>query len=173
MAGPRCRHLIRWYDNIPVLSWLVLRARCRDCGGPISARYPAVEALVAAVFVALAFAEPITMGANLPEPMAAVFGRRSPWPCRHSACKRCFRCGACMPIIALWCTLVSAALIGYDGKRSPWGLFLPALLVGIVARSCCSNCVPFRSWDRCTRLPGWPRPATPRPGWRWVRRSDC
>ena len=42
-ACPNCHHPIRWWDNIPVVSWLVLRAKCRDCGEPISARYPAVE----------------------------------------------------------------------------------------------------------------------------------
>ncbi len=42
---PRCGMPIRWYDNVPILSWLALRARCRACGARISARYPAVEAL--------------------------------------------------------------------------------------------------------------------------------
>ena len=42
---PRCRSQIAWYDNVPVLSWLVLRARCRSCGAHISARYPLVELL--------------------------------------------------------------------------------------------------------------------------------
>ena len=40
---PRCAAPIAWYDNIPLLSWLLLRARCRSCGGSISARYPLVE----------------------------------------------------------------------------------------------------------------------------------
>ncbi|UQZ90779.1 prepilin peptidase [Deltaproteobacteria bacterium Smac51] len=40
---PVCGKPIRWYDNIPVLSWLILKARCRDCGEPIGARYPLVE----------------------------------------------------------------------------------------------------------------------------------
>lgn len=40
---PACGSGIRWYDNVPVLSWLLLRARCRDCGTPISAVYPLVE----------------------------------------------------------------------------------------------------------------------------------
>ena len=40
---PHCSHTIRWYDNLPVLSYLVLRRRCRDCGAAISWRYPAVE----------------------------------------------------------------------------------------------------------------------------------
>ncbi len=40
---PRCNTAIRWYDNIPVLSWLALRGRCRECGEPISMQYPLVE----------------------------------------------------------------------------------------------------------------------------------
>jgi leader peptidase (prepilin peptidase)/N-methyltransferase len=40
---PKCETTIAWYDNIPVVSWLVLRARCRQCGEPISWRYPLVE----------------------------------------------------------------------------------------------------------------------------------
>lgn len=48
---PRCGQGIRWYDNLPILSWLLLRARCRRCRAPISARYPAVEALTALLFV--------------------------------------------------------------------------------------------------------------------------
>lgn len=46
-----CAHELAWYDNIPLLSWLVLRGRCRHCGASIPARYPAVE-LVTALLVA-------------------------------------------------------------------------------------------------------------------------
>jgi len=47
---PGCGTPIRPYDNIPVLSWLLLRGRCRACGEPISARYPLVEAATGALF---------------------------------------------------------------------------------------------------------------------------
>lgn len=43
---PECGAGIRWYDNIPLLSWMMLRARCRDCKAAISWRYPAVELAV-------------------------------------------------------------------------------------------------------------------------------
>jgi len=46
-----CGHEIAWHDNVPLVSWLVLRGRCRSCGGSIPARYPAVE-LVTALLVA-------------------------------------------------------------------------------------------------------------------------
>jgi leader peptidase (prepilin peptidase)/N-methyltransferase len=49
---PHCQHAIRWYDNLPVVSWLRLRGRCRDCGAPIAFRYTAVELLTAALFLA-------------------------------------------------------------------------------------------------------------------------
>jgi leader peptidase (prepilin peptidase)/N-methyltransferase len=51
-ACPACKRPIRPYDNIPVLSWLMLRGRCRDCGTPISPRYAVVELLTAALFLA-------------------------------------------------------------------------------------------------------------------------
>lgn len=48
-ACPRCGHSITALENVPVLSWLALRGRCRGCKAPISARYPAVEALAGAL----------------------------------------------------------------------------------------------------------------------------
>jgi leader peptidase (prepilin peptidase)/N-methyltransferase len=49
---PKCQTPIRWHDNIPVLSWILLRGRCRHCGRAISWRYPAVELLTALLFLA-------------------------------------------------------------------------------------------------------------------------
>lgn len=49
-ACPACGHRIRPRDNVPVLSWLILRGRCRDCGASISWRYPAVELGTAVAF---------------------------------------------------------------------------------------------------------------------------
>jgi leader peptidase (prepilin peptidase)/N-methyltransferase len=51
---PRCRTPIRWWDNLPVVSWLLLRGRCRSCGLPIGARYPAIELANALLWLALA-----------------------------------------------------------------------------------------------------------------------
>jgi len=51
---PRCATPIRAVDNIPVVSWILLRGRCRSCALPISARYPIVELLVGLLFFAIA-----------------------------------------------------------------------------------------------------------------------
>lgn len=49
---PHCGHQLAWYENIPVVSWLFLRARCRACKAPISPRYVLVELLTGALFFA-------------------------------------------------------------------------------------------------------------------------
>jgi leader peptidase (prepilin peptidase)/N-methyltransferase len=50
-ACPHCKHAVRFYDNVPVLSWLILRGRCRDCKAPISPRYLVIELLTALLFL--------------------------------------------------------------------------------------------------------------------------
>jgi leader peptidase (prepilin peptidase)/N-methyltransferase len=50
-ACPKCGNAIKPYDNIPIVSWLVLRGKCRNCSEPISFRYPAVELLTALLFL--------------------------------------------------------------------------------------------------------------------------
>lgn len=61
---PSCGHRIRWYENIPVVSYLVLRGKCSACKAPISMRYPAIELLTALLFAACAVhfgAQPTTL----------------------------------------------------------------------------------------------------------------
>lgn len=69
---PSCESQIRPWDNVPLLSWLVLRGRCRHCGERISPRYPLVEALTAAVFVAVALVRGVDTGLLLELPFAAM-----------------------------------------------------------------------------------------------------
>lgn len=49
-ACPHCGHAISWYENVPLLSWLLLRGRCAHCGAAITKRYPLVEALTGLLF---------------------------------------------------------------------------------------------------------------------------
>ena len=51
---PGCGGPIAWYDNVPLLSWVLLRGRCRECRQPISIQYPAVELIAAGIWVGMA-----------------------------------------------------------------------------------------------------------------------
>ena len=109
---PKCGHAIRWYDNLPVLGWLLLRGRCRDCDAAISWRYPAVEALSAGLWISALLVWP-GAGGGLPDLWL-------PW--------------AGLPLIALLLPLV---LIDLDHLWLPeplcrWGVVL-GLLVSTAA----------------------------------------
>jgi leader peptidase (prepilin peptidase) / N-methyltransferase len=103
---PKCGQLIRWYDNVPILGWLMLRGRCRQCHNPISLRYPAVEGLVAVMFAGMALLE-MPPVANLQLFVTCPF---------H---------------LLLLCTLICAGLIEWDGHQPPLSLYLPALVGGV------------------------------------------
>ena len=60
-ACTNCGKAIAWYDNIPVLSWLILGGKCRECATPISFQYPLVEALTALILVGLCFVFGLTL----------------------------------------------------------------------------------------------------------------
>ena len=66
---PGCNQPIRWFDNIPVVSYLALRGRCRNCGQHISAQYPLVELFVALIWLGAA----IRFGATIETVRSAVF----------------------------------------------------------------------------------------------------
>lgn len=61
-ACPHCNHQIRWYENIPLLSYLVLRGRCSNCKAGISWRYPLVELLTALLCLGVALTLPPSFG---------------------------------------------------------------------------------------------------------------
>jgi leader peptidase (prepilin peptidase)/N-methyltransferase len=67
-----CGHEIRWYDNVPLVSWLVLRGRCRDCGVRIPAVYPAVELLTALLIAGCVLAFGVTFEAAIASFFCAV-----------------------------------------------------------------------------------------------------
>jgi leader peptidase (prepilin peptidase)/N-methyltransferase len=67
---PQCGTTIAWYDNVPIVSWLVLRGRCRHCRAPISIQYPLIEAATAALWAGAVW----HYGASWDAVAAAVFG---------------------------------------------------------------------------------------------------
>lgn len=67
---PKCERPVAWYDNLPVISWILLRARCRGCGLPISWQYPLVELLVGIGWLASV----VAFGPSFEAMRVAVFG---------------------------------------------------------------------------------------------------
>ena len=113
-ACPRCGSRIKPWDNIPVISWLVLRAKCRSCGEPISARYPIVE-LATGGFFAL---------------VAAVV-----WPWTAVPTEAAPLVAALLELVAfLWLAGASVALaiIDVEHHRLPDAIVLPSYAVGLV-----------------------------------------
>ena len=75
---PKCKTRIKWYDNIPVLGWIALGGKCRNCKLPISAGYPVVEFMTGTFFLILYLIYPVYSAEGLdwraPVYMLAVFG---------------------------------------------------------------------------------------------------
>lgn len=63
---PRCGTRLAWFENLPVLGWLLIRGRCRHCHRPVALRYPLVELLCACLWVAALLARPTAMGSAPP-----------------------------------------------------------------------------------------------------------
>jgi leader peptidase (prepilin peptidase)/N-methyltransferase len=111
-ACPGCGHEIRGRDNVPVISWLVLGGRCRDCRMSISARYPVLEALtgVAFLLVTLFFAPRIAAADGALETIAAV--------------------AVLLAYLYLAAISIALAAIDLDVHRLPDAIVLPSYVVG-------------------------------------------
>lgn len=93
-ACPGCGHPVRPHDNVPVVSWLLLRGRCRDCSAPIPVRYPLVELATAGLFAATGWwfgwtpytvAALVAMGAGVALFMIDLDHQRLPFPITSAA----------------------------------------------------------------------------------------
>jgi leader peptidase (prepilin peptidase)/N-methyltransferase len=113
-ACPNCGTAIRRRDNIPVVSWLLLRGKCRGCAQPISARYPLVEAGTAAAFVLVTarFGPAVFDATTVPDAVAGAI--------------------ELVAFLVLTAISIALALIDLDTKRLPNVIVLPALLAGIL-----------------------------------------
>jgi leader peptidase (prepilin peptidase)/N-methyltransferase len=123
---PACSHAIRAFDNVPVLGWLWLRGRCRDCRAPISARYPLIEAVVAGSFLLLGYVELFrAVPATVPSTnQLVVFAGHA----------------------FLLCCLLAGGMIDWDGFPWPKSLLVPLFLVGLIWSLRFSIVVPQNMW---------------------------
>ncbi len=121
--GSRCGHCfqpIRWYDNLPVLSYLLLRGRCRTCGMSYSPRYLVIELVTALCFVGLFYLEVVHNASNLDAavlgPQRFATGRFVIW-CFHTV---------------LFCFLLVASVCDLDYQMIPLSLTVTGTLVGLI-----------------------------------------
>jgi leader peptidase (prepilin peptidase) / N-methyltransferase len=119
---PVCEQPIRWYDNIPVVSWLMLGGRCRTCGTRISPMYPVVELTVALGWLAAAAA----YGPSLTAVRVAVFGTVMLGVAVTDALHYVIPDG--FTLFGLLWVLVTALVSGVRGELTPFALPWEALL---------------------------------------------
>ncbi|WP_439901873.1 prepilin peptidase [Microbacterium azadirachtae] len=118
---PGCDAPIRWWQNVPVVSWVALRGRCAHCAAPISAQYPLVEAFTGVVFVGVTW-----------------------WALRLAALAQGPGAGTALDAVAdpvFWVVLVAflgfaavsivLSLIDLETKRLPNAIVLPSIVVGV------------------------------------------
>jgi leader peptidase (prepilin peptidase)/N-methyltransferase len=113
-----CGHAIRWYDNVPILSWLLLRARCRDCMAPISWRYPAVELVVGLWFAASALL--VTRASQV-----GLYGQHSAVNCVQISVQG-------LTLVALGFLLIGLMVMDWQTLRLPDAFTLSGTLVGFL-----------------------------------------
>jgi leader peptidase (prepilin peptidase)/N-methyltransferase len=130
-ACPGCGHPIRRRDNVPIVSWIVLRGRCRDCGERISPRYPLVEAGTAVLYVlvGLVFIPPLLSVVDGVAILAALL----------------------VIVALLWLAAASVALaaIDFDVHRLPNSIVLPTFVIVAGVLSVASILV--GDWDALVR----------------------
>jgi leader peptidase (prepilin peptidase)/N-methyltransferase len=131
-ACPRCGEPIKGYDNIPLLSWLMLRAKCRHCGEPISARYPLVELGTGVAFAAV-----------------AVWFALARW---HAADAAQLTASILELVAFLYLAAISItlALIDLDTNKLPNAIVLPSYVVGGVLLGAAS--VITRDWSQLVTM---------------------
>lgn len=107
---PTCDAPVRWWQNVPVVSWVALRGRCASCKASISSRYPIGEAVTAALFVAVAGYLAVTSTLPIPSRIA-------------------------LAVALWWLAAVSVILTSIDltTRRLPNSIVLPGYLVALAA----------------------------------------
>jgi leader peptidase (prepilin peptidase) / N-methyltransferase len=131
---PKCSCSIRWHDNIPILGWLMLRGRCRQCRFPISVRYPLIETLTALLFCLIYWCEMPVGNGWLPE-NSGLFDDLGPQLIRQRWASEAWLNARCALHLAMICGLIVATFIDIDLKIIPDGCTVPLMLTAVVAHT--------------------------------------
>jgi leader peptidase (prepilin peptidase)/N-methyltransferase len=143
--GPRCGRClqpIRWFDNVPLVSYYLLHGRCRNCGEPIPLRYPVVELLTGLLFAVLFYAE---IGKNVLG-LPYLDARRAPIAAGHipAAAWAVFGCHAVLVSL-----LLLTSLCDLDDMAIPLPINVTGTLIGLA----CSALFPWPFPDVARALP--------------------
>jgi leader peptidase (prepilin peptidase)/N-methyltransferase len=148
---PRCRDPIRFYDNIPILGWLRLRGRCRNCRGTISVRYPLIEALTGLLFLILfCFEIPSLLGFKALEASSVwhFFGPVNPLaPGVLVSCRYALH-------LVLIIALVVATFIDIDLRIIPDSVTVPAMVFAVLAHTIVGNLYIVPLWYQTPAMAG-------------------
>lgn len=154
---PACGHLIRRSDNVPIIGWLRLRGRCRDCNARISIRYPLVELVSGVIFVALLSLELLSGGESLPMRTPNLYAGVV-WTLWYT---KWDLVGIYLYQVFLLSILGAVVLIADDAVRMPRKLIVLGLVVGLIAPMGFAGLrpVPMSDWGAFAR--DWVRGLSP------------
>lgn len=138
---PKCRHAIRGRHNLPILGWIALGGRCRDCGEPISFRYPMVELVFGGAAFFLCAWELASGGWNLP--YAAATTRSGFFETLWTPKWDLILVLACHFFLYVW--VLTLCLFELDEEAAPRGLVLAAVFLAVVNLYACPVLHPV-SW---------------------------
>jgi leader peptidase (prepilin peptidase) / N-methyltransferase len=147
---PKCKRPIRWYDNVPIVGWLVLRGKCRDCGQAISPRYPAVELTTALTFAAMMGVEFAFEGINLP--LRVVIKQPLPDLVKQIEIVQVINPSKAdyflivLYHLSLLCVLFCGAMIEWDRARLPAKMYVGTMLAGLIFPLQWTNLRPMKAW---------------------------
>jgi uncharacterized protein (TIGR00730 family) len=147
---PRCGHAIRLWHNLPILGWLFLRGKCKDCKAPISFRYPLIELLLGIIWVGVA----LVLMESLSGSQTNLWQSRVPGELPLTSWEPVpFWTAYCL-LMLLYFTLLGASLVDWGRQQVPWSLFLPVAFCGLTLPVIWPEIRPLPAWH-AWQLGGW------------------
>jgi uncharacterized protein (TIGR00730 family) len=147
---PRCGHAIRLWHNLPILGWLFLRGKCKDCKAPISLRYPLIELLLGIIWVGVA----LVLMESLSGSQTNLWQSHVPGGLPLTSWEPVpFWTAYCL-LMLLYFTLLGASLVDRGRQRVPWSMFLPVLFFGLSLPLIWPEIRPLSAWH-AWQLGGW------------------
>lgn len=157
---PRCAASILWRDNIPLLGWLMLRGRCRNCRKPISFRYPFVELLTGVLFVVVYWFEMPTLSLWAVD-TSGLYDSGGPQTIRSVADSPLWLHVRYALHMAMICGLLVATFIDLELRIIPDGCTVPVMLLAVVTAGAIGQVHIVPLWFQDASVVNVVRPSVP------------